>query len=82
MITAVLLVWSLNASGVGEVIEAPQPSLAACYAFVGRNPPPAGAHAACVTVADYPAAVATMNENRCDGLNVVGEWIYHYCRGR
>lgn len=82
MIKTILIAWALNSHGAGVVIEMPFDSLAACYATVGRIPPPAGTLAACVPSVDMAGAVAKLNANRCDAHEPIGtRGIVHYCKG-
>lgn len=87
MIKTMLIAWALNSHGAGVVTELPVASLAECYRMVGRSPPPAGVHAACVpygegTGTSYADAVATMNANNCSAHEPLGAaGVLHYCRG-
>lgn len=80
MIKALLILWTMDPSGAGTAAVMDQPSLGACYAFVGVAQFPETTRAACQPAATAPDVVAKLIENRCE----LPAWggVTYTCKGR
>lgn len=78
MIRSLLILWSLDPSGVGTVVVQDMPSLTACYQTVGRSRFPTY-HVTCQPATAVDEVAATLAALRC---TADPQGLSYTCRGR